>query len=230
LLIFSSSKDLNVIIEHFDKFPLRTKKRADYELFKQVVELRDSKEHLTPAGFQKIVNLKASMNKGLPDTLSASFPNTIPVPRPLVVDQQIKDPNWLAGFASGEGSFYVLIPKSKAKTGFTVTLCLQITQHSRDAELVKGLIGYLGCGRYFYDSKGEGVDFLVTRLPDISEKIIPFFTKYPIEGVKAKDFADFCKVAEIMETKGHLTESGLNEIRIIKSGMNLRRICQTVRY
>lgn len=28
----------NVIIPHFDKYPLITKKRADYELFKQICE------------------------------------------------------------------------------------------------------------------------------------------------------------------------------------------------
>ena len=51
------------------------------------------KEHLTPAGLQEIVNLKASINNGLSDTLLAAFPNTEPVTRPLVVDQVIKDPN-----------------------------------------------------------------------------------------------------------------------------------------
>ena len=52
-----------------------------------------SKEHLTPTGFQRILALKASMNKGLSDDLKAAFPNTIPVTRPQVRDQVIKDPN-----------------------------------------------------------------------------------------------------------------------------------------
>jgi len=41
--------------------------------------------------------------------------------------------------------------------------------------------------------------------------------------MKAKDFADFCKAAEIMKVKGHLTESGLEQICIIKAGMNTKR-------
>ena len=56
-----------------------------------------------------------------------------------------------------------------------------------------------------------------------SDKIIPFFEKYPIKGVKALDYADFCKVAELMKNKAHLTEHGLEEIRKIKSGMNRGR-------
>ena len=86
----SSIKELWVIIDHFDKNPLITQKRADYELWKQAVELMKSKEHLTPTGFQRILALKASMNKGLSDDLKAAFPNTIPV-RPQVRGQVIKD-------------------------------------------------------------------------------------------------------------------------------------------
>jgi len=50
------------------------------------------------------VAIKASMNNGLPDELKSAFPGIIPVQRPKVLNCQIKDPNWLVGFASGEGS------------------------------------------------------------------------------------------------------------------------------
>ena len=50
------------------------------------------KEHLTPSGLQQIVNLRASINNGLSETQISAFPNTKPVPRPVVVDQVIKDP------------------------------------------------------------------------------------------------------------------------------------------
>ena len=39
------------------------------------------------------------MNLGLSDVLKTAFPDITPVVRPLVVDQEIKDPNWLAGFS-----------------------------------------------------------------------------------------------------------------------------------
>jgi hypothetical protein len=66
-------------------------------------------------------------------------------------------------------------------------------------------------------------EFIVERLADITEKIIPFFVKYPLLGSKAKDYADFCKVADIIKVKGHLTELGLEQIRKIKAGMNTKR-------
>ena len=47
------------------------------------------------------------MNNSLSDELKAAFPDTIPVTRPSVVDQGIKNPHWLAGFTSGEGCFII---------------------------------------------------------------------------------------------------------------------------
>jgi hypothetical protein len=59
----ASLQDLtNIVIPHFDKFPLITQKKADFELFKKVVELMNRKEHLTIEGLQQIVAIKVSMN------------------------------------------------------------------------------------------------------------------------------------------------------------------------
>lgn len=52
----------NVIIPHFIKFPLVTKKRADFELFSNIIQILQNKGHLNPNGLQEIVNLKASLN------------------------------------------------------------------------------------------------------------------------------------------------------------------------
>jgi len=62
----SSIRDLtSVIIPHFVLYPLLSQKQVDFFLFKAVVELMNAKEHLTLLGLQKIVNIKASLNKGL---------------------------------------------------------------------------------------------------------------------------------------------------------------------
>ena len=65
-----------------------------------VVEMMSRKEHLTFEGLQQIVNFKASMNLGLSNELKKAFPNTMPVPRPLVVNQIIKDPPHFYGGGS----------------------------------------------------------------------------------------------------------------------------------
>ena len=68
------------------------------------------------------------------------------------------------------------------------------------------------------------VKFIVSTYSEIVEKIIPLFNKYPILGVKAKDFEDFCKVAKLMKSKSHLTQEGLDKIFTLKAGMNIGRL------
>jgi len=70
--------ELAILVKHLEKYPLITKKKADYILFKEVYELVTLKEHLKLEGLLKIVSLKASLNLGLSDKLKAAFPNIIP--------------------------------------------------------------------------------------------------------------------------------------------------------
>jgi hypothetical protein len=95
-----SKADLAVVINHFNKYPLLTQKKADFELFKSAVELINRKEHLTLNGLKKIVTIRASMNRGLTTVLITAFPDLVPAPKQKIVDQEIYDPNLLSGFVS----------------------------------------------------------------------------------------------------------------------------------
>ena len=223
--IVKSIKELEVVIKHFDKYPLITQKLADYLLFKDAVILMNNKEHLNLQGLEKIINIKASINKGLSDEIKAVFPKSIKVHRPIVENKIIPHSMWVAGFTSGEGCFLISIFNSTAKLGSTPRLRFSITQHYRDEQLLRNLVTYLGCGRYTprTSDRDAGGDFLCTKFSDIREKIIPFFNEYPIIGYKLKDFEDWKKVADLMASKAHLTASGLDLICKIRSGMNKGR-------
>lgn len=67
-------------------------------------------------------------------------------------------------------------------------LVFNLTQYIRDEKLMKSFIKYLNCGYVIKNITCLGL--IVIKFADITEKIIPFFKKYPIHGVKAKDFAD----------------------------------------
>lgn len=84
------------------------------------------------------------------------------------------------------------------------------------------LIEYVGYGRYYKKNQEVG-DIVVSGLLDIATKIVPFFKKYSIVGVKALDFSDFCKALKLIKDKADVTEKGLENIRSIKDGMNRRR-------
>lgn len=78
----STLKDIiNVILPHFDSYPLITQKFSDYILFKQVVLLMLDKEHNTLEGppVQKIVNIRASLNLGISKDLKEAFPPVPPI-------------------------------------------------------------------------------------------------------------------------------------------------------
>jgi hypothetical protein len=75
-----SMTDLLRVIEHFNLYPLRTQKYSDFILFKKAYDLIANKEHLI--NLQNLVNIRASMNKGLPERLLLEFPNTNPEIRP----------------------------------------------------------------------------------------------------------------------------------------------------
>ena len=139
--------------------------------------------------------LKAYINRGLSKELKLAFPekNQVSPSSILISDSLSKfsiDPYWLAGFSSGEGCFMITITQSNTcSLGFQVYLDFQLTQHSIDEQLIKNLIIYFECGQLkFTKTRPNIVDYKVTKLKDITEKIIPFFKKYEIVGVKALDF------------------------------------------
>ena len=109
-----SSKGLASVIEHFQKFSLKTEKAADFILFEKAFRLFLNKEHLDKEGLEKIVAIKASINLGLSDALKLAFPDVPALERPKVVDKKISEPQGVAGFTTGEGCFSVYIHKFKS--------------------------------------------------------------------------------------------------------------------
>nr|YP_009741025.1 LAGLIDADG endonuclease [Fusarium pseudograminearum]YP_010390907.1 LAGLIDADG endonuclease [Fusarium louisianense]YP_010391118.1 LAGLIDADG endonuclease [Fusarium ussurianum]YP_010391175.1 LAGLIDADG endonuclease [Fusarium vorosii]AYN73101.1 LAGLIDADG endonuclease [Fusarium graminearum]QID42285.1 LAGLIDADG endonuclease [Fusarium culmorum]UPX01858.1 LAGLIDADG endonuclease [Fusarium gerlachii]DAC73461.1 TPA_asm: LAGLIDADG endonuclease [Fusarium graminearum CS3005]QID41609.1 LAGLIDADG endonucle len=228
IYMVQSLRDIDVIINHFEKYPLLTKKLEDFQLFSQIVTLIHKKEHLTITGWHKIISLRASMNKGLSTFMKTTFPDIIPATRPSRSDEELInskiDPYWMAGFVAGEGCFSIRITKSLTlKTGYQVQLRFNVTQHSIDKVFMNSLVAFWGCGKVFLRFRENKVDFQILKLKDLTDKVIPLFQSISLQGVKSKDFADFCKAVDIMKVKGHLTNEGLDQIRRLKAGMNRGR-------
>jgi cytochrome c oxidase subunit 3 len=131
-----SVKNINeVIIPHFKKYSLITQKQADFKLFCMVINIINKKEHLNYSGLKKLINIRASMNKGLTSLLIKNFSDFLPVGRPIV-NSIIEDPMWLTGFVDAEGVFYVKITEKKNSKP-RVSLVFSISQHIRDLLLFK---------------------------------------------------------------------------------------------
>jgi hypothetical protein len=105
----------DVLIPHFNNYPLLTKKRSDFLLFKQIVGLMViNKMNLSSADLLQIIGKKASINKGLSDELKEVFPSIALVPIPTVEFKGVPDPCWLAGFTAGEGCFFISGARERA--------------------------------------------------------------------------------------------------------------------
>jgi hypothetical protein len=137
------------------------------------------------------------MNKSLPERLEVAFSNITPVTRPQVpkinLELNISDiKHWMAGFVSGEGCFFIKTSKSKThKLDISVTLNFLVTQNIRDAYLLKSFVQIFDCGSFFIAEKSGIGTFAVWNFFHIVDNIIPFFKKYSILGVKARNFKDF---------------------------------------
>nr|QCW06966.1 hypothetical protein [Drechslerella brochopaga] len=226
-----SFKELQVIVDHFDKYSLMTTKSSDFLLFKKCFSLIKNGEHLTEEGLLKLIALKSSLNRGLPDNLKQKFSNVISVERPEYKFKNIVDPNWVAGFVSRDGSFNIKTTESRAGK---VQLRFSINLQQQEKEVIIGLAKFFNLNvsdnknleenkqKYIYYTK-NAVALQIIKTSDILNIIIPFFEKYSILGQKSLDFSDFKKVASLIQNKEHLTKEGFEKILNIKSGMNLKR-------
>ncbi len=200
-----SMTDLLRVIEQFNLYPLRTQKYNDFILFKKAYDLVANKEHLAlrsrsdlgcgAVDIKNLVNIRASMNKGLPERLLLEFPSYNPEIRSdltLNKNDKLFDINyWIAGFVDGEGCFYVKTSKSKThKLGLSVTLNFggAVTQNIRDMQLMEEIKSRLGCGSITINESSSVIRFAVTNLSDIQNIIIPFFDKYSLIGDKVRNF------------------------------------------
>ena len=130
------------------------------------------------------------------------------------------DPNWIAGFVDGEGTFYIGINKHPSMaTGYQVLPEFRIVQHKRDVQLLYALKKFFGAGvvRVNHDDRYE------LRIRDTSvllDVIIPFFERYVLHTQKQFDFIKFKKIIRLMSEKKHLNKKGIIQIIDISAKMN----------
>lgn len=141
------------------------------------------KAHLTLEGLIKIVNIKASMNLGLPDKLITDFPDFTPVERPIINTDLIFNSNWISGFVllkQGDGHFSVIVhPAPRNKVKYSVSLRFRVTQHIKDIKLMETIVKHLGAGAVYKYHNQPAVYININDFKSITNIIIPFFEKFP---------------------------------------------------
>ena len=133
------------------------------------------------------------------------------------------DPEWVTGFVDGEGCFHVGInSQPEMKVGFQVLPEFTVVQHERDVQLLHAIKQFFGCG-VVRSNHADRMCFRVRSLAHLSQSIVPFFVKHPLQSQKRFDFEKFRRVVSMMESGVHLTPEGLEQIRELASQMNRGR-------
>lgn len=137
------------------------------------------------------------------------------------------DPYQVSGFIVGEGCFYLDVSRDPSyNCGFQSRLCFEIELRDDDEDILHEVKRHLGCGNVYrlqyakYHKWKPHVKFRTSNFKDIYEKVIPFFKRYPLFGMKERNFKIFCEAAEIIKRDEHKTSEGIKKLLALKSQIN----------
>lgn len=119
---------------------------------------------------------------------------------------------WLTGFVDAEGNFNISLRNYKSQDNKynSLILTFQIGLHIDDLEVLKFIQKKLGCGKITI-SKNR-CNFFVNDQASLINIIVPVFNLVSLKSSKYFQFLIFEKAVNLIKNKGHLTDSGRNEI------------------
>ncbi len=216
----SKLKDIvEIIIPHFDKYPLQSAKSIDYKIWKDCAFLIKDKEHLTEKGLLKIISLKSNHNKGLSENLKVLFPkvSVLDMSKYKINNVSSLNPYWVSGFIDGDGSFTVYLEPNTSYANLRLIIGL----NQRESFLIQKILEFFGNkGRINFSSDKQVVYYTIGNIKDLSEKIIPHFDKYKLIGYKNIHYLIWKDIFNKVKSKAHLTEEGINQIKELRSKLN----------
>ena len=139
--------------------------------------------------------------------------------------------DYVVGLTDGEGCFHVsLMEMSAYSSGTRVQMHFVIKMQEKDRPLLEKVKNTLRCGTVYFQKEKrpnhcQCYRYSVYSFKDIFNNIIPFFRQYPLQSVsKQESFKAFCKIAHLVKRRVHMTRSGIEQIRLLKSRMNRKTV------
>ncbi len=138
---------------------------------------------------------------------------------------------YVTGLTDGEGCFYVNVGiSSRYRSGVRIQLHFHIKMQEKDKQLLEKVKNTIGCGAVYFQKEqranhAQCYRYTVSSQSDILNVIIPFFQQHPLQSYsKNYSFHVFCKIAELVKNKAHLSKIGIKKIRVLKSKMNQKTL------
>ena len=125
--------------------------------------------------------------------------------------------SFLSGFALGEGSFMLVCRRRDTQARrFRISAAFNVSQHDREPlDLFREV---LACGTLRQAGNG-GWYWEVNRLSDLSNRIVPFFDRFPIIGMKATDYR-LWRSAVLLLAVGRLSDQDYRQVLALRERMN----------
>lgn len=136
-------------------------------------------------------------------------------------------PDYIVGFVDGEGCFCVSISAHRTlKRRIEIRPTFEIELREDDLPILRHIHHRLGCGKIYhltyhrYAKWKPHVKLKVSRLDELQNILIPFFTRHPLQAKKRKSFLLFKRIVEMVAKKQHLTPQGIAHITQLRNRMN----------
>jgi len=217
--VVSKKEDLyNIIIPHFDKYPLVTSKNLDFLDFKKVLLMYEYNLHLINNNMEKIFFIKNNMNNKRPFDQRLHYHNCLKITENL-------NNEWVQAFIDGSGLFKFSINKKK-KSFIPIFEIVQINCEGKVLERIKDFFGSgsLELKYDIYYKNGSKFSRYVNKyVLDQYYSVIKFIDKYPMLTNKQLDFQDWKRLIELKHNKVYNTKKGLLKMQNIIKGMNKHR-------
>ena len=161
-------------------------------------------------------------------TLRSPFQRNFKLKEPMGKEQirgKKLNPNYIAGFVDGEGSFCVGISRHKTlRRGIEIHPLFEIEVRADDRRILERILLTIGCGK-IYDCSYERYGwqphskYKVGSTKELEEFVIPFFDQHRLQAKKAQSYRIFRKVVIMMRKKEHLTNKGFAKIVNLRNQM-----------
>lgn len=227
---------LDVVIPHFQLYPLRSEKYQNYLLFRQIVCMLKEKQHAYLPGLCSIIQLTFCMNLSSGQSRRNITKNELLLIAGsifgLKLDEITKgrpehsgkvmietpslerlNPYYLSGLVDGDGCFSISFRKNKkVKPVFSLGL-------EGGEQLLLQIQLYFSCGK-IYNIKRNYWRYQVSDLDSLQTKIIPHFKLYFLHTFKRNHFWLFAKVCDLISQRQHLNIEGFLKLVEIAYEMN----------
>jgi hypothetical protein len=229
-----SRSDLQVIIAHFNKYPLQTTKLINFLYFCEILSFINKKFHTNIPGFLKLVSLINKLNNPLSESLLDKLVQLGPLPNVefetninLGTVNKIEnlDPYWISGFVTGEGSFTYFTKTRKNSSGKIVkdySLVIEVSQRTQDLHVLNLIALYFKVGKVYTETRGMSKYRLGVK-SQILSTLVPHFNNYPLEGYKNLQYSLWLNIVNILNDQIRTEQRDIELENLIKELTDLKK-------